>query len=391
VQTVAYVPAEASGGAAFVALACDQLIMHPNARLGGAGTVELDATTIAEATETIRAQFESESGIGWSLPAAIIDPDLEVFSYHNTQTGETRYFGEEEAAAQPDKGNWRQGPLVKPAGEPLQLTSQRAHELNIAWQIVDGFGEFNSLYGFENEPREARPNWALELVEALASPALAALLLVIAFIGIYIELHAPGIGAGAFVSALAFMLYFWSNFLHGSANWLEVLLFIGGVFFVLLEVLVLPGFGIFGLGGGLMILVSLVLASQTMFLPQTASQLVELRRSLSIVTAAAVITVTAAIALRRYLPQAPVFRTLLLQPTPEEDLVDLDYRESVADFSHLVGQQGTAMTNLMPSGKAEFDGELIDVIADGMPIDRGRTLVVVKARGSRVLVRAVEA
>jgi membrane-bound ClpP family serine protease len=256
---------------------------------------------------------------------------------------------------------------------------------------VDGFGEFNSLYGFESEPREARPNWALELVEALASPALAALLLVIAFIGIYIELHAPGIGAGAFVSALAFMLYFWSNFLHGSANWLEVLLFIGGVFFLLLELLVLPGFGIFGLGGGLMILVSLVLASQTMFLPQTASQLVELRRSLSIVTAAAVITVTAAIALRRYLPQAPVFRTLLLQPTPEEDLVDLDYRESVADFSHLVGQKGTATTNLMPSGKAEFDGELIDVIADGMPIDRGRTLVVIKASGSRVLVRAVEA
>ena len=42
VQTVAYVPVEASGGAALVALACDQLVMQPEAHVGGKGTVELD-------------------------------------------------------------------------------------------------------------------------------------------------------------------------------------------------------------------------------------------------------------------------------------------------------------------------------------------------------------
>jgi len=389
VQTVAYVPAEASGGAALVALSCDQLVMHPNARLGG-GIAELDPAAITEATEAIRAQWGNGAALGWSLPAAIIDPKLEVFTYHNTQTGDTRYFSEEEAAAQADKEKWRQGLIIKPAGEALQLTSQRAKELDVAWQVVDTFDEFKSLYGFEDEPREARPNWALVLIEALASPALAALLLVIAFVGIYVELHAPGIGAGAFVSAVAFLLYFWSNFLHGSANWLEILLFVCGLFFLLLELLVLPGFGIFGLGGSVMMLVALVLASQTMFLPQTESQLVELRRSLTIVTAAAAITVVAAIALRRYLPQAPLFRMLLLNPTSEEELVDLDYRESVADYSHLVGQQGTSTTNLMPAGKADFDGELIDVIADGLPIDHGQRVVVVKARGSRVLVKPID-
>jgi membrane-bound ClpP family serine protease len=390
VQTVAYVPTEAAGGAAIVAMACDQLVMQPAARLGGAGTIQLDGGPLSEATGSIRAQFSKNDGQSWSLPAAVIDPDLEVFTYHNTQTGETRYFSEEEAAAQPDKEKWRQGPLIKPAGQPLELTSQRAHELHVAWQVVDNFDEFMLLYGFEEPPRESRPNWALELVEALAHPALAALLLVVAFIGIYVELHAPGIGAGAFVSAVAFMLYFWSNFLHGSANWLEVLLFVCGMFFLLLEVLVLPGFGIFGLGGGLMILVALVLASQTMFLPQTESQLIELRRSLTIVTTAAAVTVAAAIALRRYLPQAPVFRTLLLPPTAEEDLIDLDYRESLAEFSHLIDQRGTATTNLMPAGKADFNGELVDVIAEGLPIDRGTPVVVVKARGNRVVVRAVE-
>ena len=49
-----------------------------------------------------------------------------------------------------------------------------------------------------------------------------------------------------------------------------------------------------------------------------------------------------------------------------------------------------AATNLMPSGKAEFNGQLVDVISEGLPIDRGSTLLVVKARGNRVVVRAVE-
>ncbi len=283
------------------------------------------------------------------------------------------------------------GARIKAAGEPLRLASNRAQDLEIASHVVDNFDEFKRLYGFTSDVRTAEPNWALEFVEALSSPALAVLLLVIGFVGIYIELHTPGMAAGGFVALLAFTLFFWSNFLHGTAGWLEVLLFIGGLFCLALEVLVIPGFGIFGLGGGAMILVSLVLASQTFVLPRTESQMAELRHSLTIVASAMVIVVAASITLRRYLPKAPVFRTVLLAPMAEEDLADLDYRESLADFSHLVGERGTATTNLMPAGKAEFNGELVDVIAEGLPIDRGASVVVVKTRGNRVLVRRVDA
>jgi membrane-bound serine protease (ClpP class) len=139
-----------------------------------------------------------------------------------------------------------------------------------------------------------------------------------------------------------------------------------------------------------MILASLILASQTFILPQTESQLAELRTSLMTVAAATACIVVAALGLRRYLPESPLFRTLMLNPPADEELEDLDYREAIADFSHLVGQQGTAATNLMPAGKAEFDGQLVDVISDGLAIDRGQSIVVTKTRGNRVLVRAVE-
>src|SRR5262249_20069951 len=140
-----------------------------------------------------------------------------------------------------------------------------------------------------------------------------------------------------------------------------------------------------------MILVSLVLASQTFVLPQTESQLVELRHSLTIVAAAMVVVVCSSIALRRYLPKAPVFNKIVLEPSSEEDLIDLDYRESMADYSHLIGQVGTAATNLMPSGKADFNGELVDVITEGLPIDRGTLVIVTRTRGNRVLVRMADA
>jgi membrane-bound ClpP family serine protease len=391
VQTVAYVPVDASGGAALVALACDQLVMQPEAHVGGKGTIDLDRQTIDDAVESIRASFGESAKHSVSLLAATIDPEIEIFSYRNIKTGDVRYFSPEEAAAQTAPKDWQKGQRVKPAGELLRLTSQRAQELGLASHVVDSYDEFKQLYGFESDPRVARPNWALELVEALSSPGLAFVLLVVGFVGIYVELHTPGIGAGAFVAALAFLLFFWSNFLHGTAGWLEVLLFLGGLAFLLMEMIVLPGFGVFGLGGAMMILASLVLASQTFVLPQSDSELVELRHSLTIVAAASIAVIAASIALRRYLPHAPVFRTLLLNPTPEEELFDLDHREAVADFAYLVGQQGTATTNLMPAGKADFDGQLVDVIADGLPIERGQAVVVTKARGNRVLVRAVEA
>jgi membrane-bound serine protease (ClpP class) len=100
--------------------------------------------------------------------------------------------------------------------------------------------------------------------------------------------------------------------------------------------------------------------------------------------------VVAAVALRRYLPHAPLFRNMLLNPPAEEDLIDLDHREALADFSYLVGQQGVATTNLMPAGKADFDGRLIDVIAEGLPIERGQTVVVTKTRANRVMVHAAD-
>jgi membrane-bound ClpP family serine protease len=389
VRTVAYVPAEASGGAAIVALACDQLVMHPTARLAarsaGAGPGELQAAEV-----TLREALAPRTDRSWSLLAAMIDPGVELFEYRNKTTGATRIMSDEEAAEQPDPAVWQQLRPIQVGNEPMVFTGQRALELGVAWQDVESYDQLKALYGLTEDPVVAQPNWALEFIEALASPEFAVMLLMAGFAGFYIELRTPGLGVGGFVATVALVLFFWSKYLHGTAGWLEVLLFATGVAFLLLEIFVLPGFGVFGLGGGAMVIASLVLASLTFIAPHSANDVEELARSMGTVALAGVGVLVIAVFSSRFLPQVPVLRKMVLAPPPAEERAYMAKHEAVADYTSLIGTHGVATTDLRPSGKAEIEHRLVDVIAEGEPLEHGTPLVVVDARGNRVLVRAAE-
>lgn len=442
VRTVAYVPRRATGVAALAALACDQLVMQTGSELSGA-TETLDvpqgALAVVEKNQgeaaddaapagdkanadaapakdpaarplgadpprqdaaadragldpvikTLRGSLAETAGRGWSLLAATIDPSVRLVRYTHRETGEARVMSPAEVADQPDAAAWAEGQSIKAAGEPLSLSVTEAVRLRVAWREVDQIDELVTLYGFDAIPRTAEPNWAIELVEALASPGLAALLLVVGVVGLYIELSTPGLGIGGFIAAVAFLLFFWSKFLDGTADWLEVLLFVTGVVFVLLEVVVLPGFGVFGLGGGAMIVAALVLAGQTFLVPKTPTQLDELRSSLGVVAGAGVACIVAGLVLRQYLPQSPLFRRAMLMPPEEADRIEQSRREALADYSYLVGARGVALADLLPGGRAEFDGRSVDVIAQGDIIEKGDSVEVVSTHGSRVIVRRV--
>lgn len=385
VRTIGYVPTEASGGAAIVALACDQLVLHPEAKFGSGISAVADdqqpglqirfkdakprrqADNRDAAVEAVRQSLAQRAEQPWSLLAALVDERIELARYTNKQTGAVRIMSAEELRSMDNRAEWRQGEIIKPAGEEFKLTSERWLELGVAGQVVQSFDELSTMYGLTNPPREVRPNWGLELVEALAHPAFRIFLLMMAMAGVYIELHTPGLGAGGFVAVLAFLLFFWSSFLNGTADWLEVLLFVFGLLFVLMEIFVMPGVGVFGIGGACMVLASLVLASQTFIIPKTEGQLTELRNSMGVVLASVLACLVVALVLRKYLPQSALFQRAMLAPPAPEELAELSHREALVDYGYLVGQAGVAVTNLLPAGRAEFDGELVDVISEAGP------------------------
>jgi len=401
VKTVAYVPKKAQADAALIALACDELVMHPDAVLGGTGAYSFAPDQIDPVRKSIRESLAPEKGRSWSLLAAFADPRLKVHRYRHKQTGRVAYFCEDELVEQDDPKQWDKGELVTrdvaaaPEGEQLQqvgfeVTGRRGRELDLVAATVENFDELKQNYDLQQDPRELKLNWANALVEALAKPEFAAMLLVIGGIAVFAELQLPGIGIGGFVATVCFLLFFWSKFLDQTAGWLEVILFAGGMLCLLLEIFVLPGFGVFGLGGGLLILASLVLASQTFVFPTSSQELGELQTSLTVVAAAIVGVAVAGSLMRRYLPHAPMFNRIVLRNLEGEQLAAQQRREQFADLSHLVGETGVTTSRLAPSGKAKIDGKGVNVITQGQFVERGSRVLVVEVRGNMVLVEPVD-
>ena len=254
VRTVAYIPVQARDTAALVALACDQIVMHPGAVLGGPGSYQMSEDEIKLTGPAVQ-ELAPKKMRSWSLWQAMIDPQLDVYTC--TRLGDVEYFCDEELAAQqpkPGEGGdaprWRKGPLVTTPGVAFRVGGTQAVDFHLANHTVENLTEFRRLYDLENDPTLIEPSWADLLVDMLRSPGITALLLLIGGVALYLELHSPGIGIGGFVAAVCFVLFFWSHYLGGTAGWLEIVLFLAGIACLLLEVFVLPGFAVFGIGGG---------------------------------------------------------------------------------------------------------------------------------------------
>ena len=101
----------------------------------------------------------------------------------------------------------------------------------------------------------------------LTDPFVSWLLLFVGLFMLVLELKLPGIGLPAITSALAFLLFFWSHYLSGTADQLEIILFLIGLVCLALELFVFPGFGVFGMSGILLMLCSIVMASHTFVWP----------------------------------------------------------------------------------------------------------------------------
>lgn len=389
VRTVAYVPEQALADAALVALACDHVVMGEDARLGGPGLSNVGAQELELLKPTVR-QIARDKSRTWSLIYAMFDPTLVVHRYSLNDSNVEEYFCAEELAEQVAPNEWQQGDAVTEDGSLFQATGADAEQFGMARYIVSNFAEFRQVYHLDDEIETLKPNWAHDLIEALSHPGLAAGLLFIGFFAMMGELASPGIGVSGFVSVVCFVLFFWSQFLHGTAGWLEVLLFITGLVFLAVEIFVVPGFGIFGVGGIGLCLLSLVLASQTFVIPKNDYQFGQLHHSLLIVGAACLGVVAGLFVLRRMLPHTPYFNRMMLAPPDASDLEEIRRRENLVDWNYLQGKRGTTTTRLTPAGKARFGDQLVDVISDGSLIAAGTDVTVLEVQGNHVLVAPVD-
>jgi len=379
VRTVAYVPREARGDAALVAAACDEIVMHPAAVLGGEGAATIAGRQAESVSAAWRAGVARPRDRSWSLPVALAVPGIAVRRAVERNTGRVGFFCDAELEARPDRDAWQAGAEVGVG--PLALDGPRAESLGMARHLVTSFDGLRAAYGLDAAVPMPQPGWAEELLAALASPGLAWLLLLIGGAGLYIELKTPGFGFGGFIAMVAFIVYFWSQHLQGTAGWLEVMLFIAGLVCLAAEILVLPGFGVLGLGGGLLVIASLVLASQSFVLPVNDYQIRQMQWSLLGICGAIAGVGTVGVAVRHWLPATPLFRHVLLPPPAETAEI-----ETAETTQVIVGAEGVTSSRLVPAGTAWIAGASREVACECGLIEPGTAVRVIAVRGGRILV-----
>lgn len=378
VKTVAYIPNQARSDAALIALACDDVVMNETAVLGGEGAATIDARQADAIEAAWQKIMQGNLKTLEALPLALVLPEYQVSRFVQQSTGRTEYFSSSALLSRKDKASWKKQQDLAPG--PLLVDGFQAEAYGLTDQPVNSFSDLAERYGLGDDITRIEPGWADRLLDALASPGLAWLLLLVGGVGLYIEVQTPGLGFGGFIAMVAFIIYFWSQYLNGTSGWLEVMLFLAGVICLAAEIFVVPGIGILGLGGGLLIVASLVLASQSFVLPANSYQVQQLQVSLLGILGAGVGVVAFGVVVRRWLPLTPVLRHVLLVPPQRDD------QNEVVSFEYLIGKTGVTVTRLAPAGKADIENHLHDVYADDMLIESGTAVQVTAVRSGRIMV-----
>ncbi len=216
--------------------------------------------------------------------------------------------------------------------------------------------------------------------------AFAWLLLAGGLLCIYIEFRTPGIGLPGLAGALLLAVWFWGHHIAGLAGMEEMLIFMVGVMLLLVELLVIPGFGIAGIAGIVLMVTGLVLAMVQNYPGTPVYQIpdVDWMRAGRQMGLALLTAFLGGLAVIRLLPHTSVYRHLVLDTAQRA----ADGYQVSADVS-LAGMAGSAATDLRPSGMALLDGRRVNVVARGAFIAKGTAVRVAEVQGTRVVVEVV--
>jgi membrane-bound serine protease (ClpP class) len=354
IPVYAFVNPRAYSAGALISLATDGIYMTPGAVLGAATPVDGQGVKMAEKyVSAMRAEFRAlaeQQGLDPRIAEAMVDDSLGV-------------------------------PGLLEPGKLLTLSTAEALRVGYAKGQVGSQAELLDAVGLSGaEIVTVGVNWAENLVRFLTNPLVAPLLLTLGMLGLIFEIKTGAFGLGGVLSLLSLGLFFGSHHLVGLAGWEEVILLLCGLIAIAVEVFVLPGFGVAGILGIILLVLSVVLA-----MLGSIPSFQDVVQSLAVLATAMILTAAVFVAWIRHLPNSARFRRLILA----EGLEASEGYVSAAIRSDLLGREALAVTDLRPAGTVEIDDERVDVVTEGDYIKAGTPVRFVRAEGHRHVVRAM--
>ncbi|GAB6180065.1 hypothetical protein JCM14036_13840 [Desulfotomaculum defluvii] len=163
-------------------------------------------------------------------------------------------------------------------------------------------------------------------------------------------------------------------YLAQMSGWLATLALVLGILALALEIFFVPGFGVAGVVGVILLGWGVLLLSVDIFHATQA------------LTLALVITVVALVGGIWLATKFNFWRrvTLANRQNREEG-----YLAPNRENEKLLGTEGVAATPLRPAGSALIEGARVDVVTEGEFVAPGTKVIVIKVEGTRVIVKSL--
>jgi membrane-bound serine protease (ClpP class) len=208
--------------------------------------------------------------------------------------------------------------------------------------------------------------------------------LILGFGALYIEFKTPGFGMFGIIGIILIGIVFFGQFAPQLDGYIPAILLIAGVILFLVEIFVMPGTYLFGVGGIACMIIALIMSFDSANIPEYVPDAVETTFDatpwlfgLFFVLGSAAVALIIPIAASKYLiPLLPEGWTPMLKTDMETAVSPTEAVQEVA-----IGIVGTAKTFLRPVGQASFtmpDGstKLFDVQTHGEIIEAGQNVKV---------------
>ena len=410
-ETIALVKKKAISAGSLIALACKRLYMLEATTIGdcapivqnGDGTPQIIGEKIQS---PLRAKFRNlaqKNGYPELLSSAFVTPELEVLELtatldkgKATQRDTTLIIEGKKFAVMDstEKSFWGSPKILVKEGELLTMTDQEAVELGFSKGTFKDRSDFETALAIESR-KEVETTLGEDIASAIAT--ISGLLLILGFGALYIEFKTPGFGLFGIIGIILIGIVFLGQFAPQLDGYIPAILLIAGVVLFLVEIFVMPGTFLFGIGGIICMIIALAMSFSPSEMPEFVPETVEttfdatpwLFGLLYMLCCAAVALVFPIAASKYLIPLLPEGWTPMLKTDLE---TAASPTESVQEVS--VGDEGVAKTFLRPVGQASFtmpDGstKLFDVQTHGEIIESGSPVKVTAVQEGHIWVSSV--
>ncbi len=358
-----YINSDAASAGALISIACDSIYMSPGASIGAATVVEGTGGKAApdkyqSYMRSIMRSTAEENGRDPRIAEGMVDEKVELDS-------------------------------IKQAGKVITFTTSEALKYGYCEAKVESIEEIlrrNKVVNYEIEYfKLSRPE---KIIAFFLNPFISGLLILVIIGGIYFELQTPGVGFPLFAAIIALVLYLVPYYLNGLAEYWEILALFVGLTLIVLELFVIPGFGVAGVMGIVMTVGSLVLIMLNNdffnfdFVP-LGDIVVAMFATFGGLSGGALLLFFGS----ARLTQTKAFRRMVLTETQDKE------QGYTSNFNEelMVGKMGTAFTVLRPSGKVLIAGKLYDAFSRGEYIEKEAVIEVIDIESSTLRVKKATA